>query len=261
MINEIITGPRAISPETAMDLQAALGVSAIKWLTWEAEKHQDRQARQHQANAIERRARLYPRGPVRDGAPARGWRRPPLTTNWRRSSPVCDAVRRSQGRASSQQLPRHRPMDGWTAAEEVWVCRARQLACEVDAADFAPASLPEALQKLRLLRQETDRVSHVTPVLASAGVKFLVVQPLGRDANRRGLFLGRGHAYHLSLARYDRIDNFWFVLLHELAHVREGDGKVGAPPLTATSKRPSRSGRLPAQRTANNALRPASRPC
>jgi HTH-type transcriptional regulator/antitoxin HigA len=26
--------------------------------------------------------------------------------------------------------------------------------------------------------------------------------------------------------RYDRIDNFWFVLAHELAHVKNGDGSV-----------------------------------
>jgi HTH-type transcriptional regulator/antitoxin HigA len=67
----------------------------------------------------------------------------------------------------------------------------------------------------------------VPRILAAAGVRFLIVQPLpGSKIDGACFWLDEEQESHpvvvLSL-RLDRLDNFWFVLMHELMHVLDGD--------------------------------------
>lgn len=253
MVNEIIAGRRTISVETALDLQAALGTpTASDWLSWDAE-HQLRQARHHQADAIKRRAELYRQAPVREMM-RRNWIEQTsdddvLAAELERFFTCGGSERKARGAAA---LFKGSSYATWTSAEEAWLCRSRQLAREIQVAEFTPDSVAIARQHLRLLRQDPADVGRIASVFKDVGIKFLVVQPLtGTRIDGVCFWEDETPVIVLSL-RFDRIDNFWFVLLHELAHVRAGDGKTEAPLLDSDLESTMmRQDQVPQERDAN----------
>ncbi len=74
-----------------------------------------------------------------------------------------------------------------------------------------------------LLHSERE-VPHVPRVLADGGIRLVIVQPLpGSKIDGVTFWLGKQQPVIALTLRLDRIDNFWFVLMHELAHVTNGD--------------------------------------
>jgi HTH-type transcriptional regulator/antitoxin HigA len=103
-----------------------------------------------------------------------------------------------------------------------WLYRARQLARAVQVAPYSGQRLSEVVSSLRRLSHVPQEARHVARVLSDAGIKFIVVQPLpGSRIDGACLWDGDTPIIALSL-RFDRIDNFWFVLFHELDHVSKG---------------------------------------
>jgi HTH-type transcriptional regulator / antitoxin HigA len=68
-------------------------------------------------------------------------------------------------------------------------------------------------------------VATIAGTLNSCGVRFVVVEQLP-SAKIDGVcfWIDDSPVIGLSL-RFDRLDNFWFVLRHEIEHVLRGDGK------------------------------------
>jgi HTH-type transcriptional regulator/antitoxin HigA len=90
-------------------------------------------------------------------------------------------------------------------------------------ADYSRQKLEEALPKLKLLAHVPQEIRHVPKVLSDAGVRFVVVQPLqGSKIDGACFPVNDNPAIALTL-RFDRIDNFWFVLMHEIGHLLNGD--------------------------------------
>jgi HTH-type transcriptional regulator/antitoxin HigA len=87
------------------------------------------------------------------------------------------------------------------------------------------------LKELKDLLVDPEEIRHVPRILSECGVRFVVVEPLaGSKIDGACLWLGRRQnvpVIGMSL-RYDRIDNFWFYLRHEIEHVLRGDGKETA---------------------------------
>ena len=69
-------------------------------------------------------------------------------------------------------------------------------------------------------------VRRVPRLLGQAGVRFVVAECLpGSKIDGVCFWLNdRSPVIGMSL-RFDRVDNFWFVLRHEIAHVRHSHGK------------------------------------
>ena len=76
------------------------------------------------------------------------------------------------------------------------------------------------------MRAKIDGVRHVPRLLENAGVRFVIVEALPKSAIDGVCFwLGPNKPVIGMSMRFDRIDNFWFVLRHECAHVLHGHGK------------------------------------
>ncbi len=228
MVNEIISGKRGISPESARGLAAALGTTAEFWMNLDA-AYQLSRVRDDGDDAIAGRARLYAKAPIKEMV-RRGWIEP------------SDNVAVLEGRvcrflgvgsideepdvplhAARKSTPYDRPM---TTAQRAWLFRARQLARAVDARSYSAEGLEEAMRGLRLLVHVPQEVRHVPRILSDAGIRFVVVQPLtGSRIDGACFWLDGAPTIALAL-RFDRIDNFWFVLMHELGHVREGEASL-----------------------------------
>jgi HTH-type transcriptional regulator / antitoxin HigA len=226
LVNEIIAGKRAITPETARGLADALGTSAELWMNLEAQ-YQLHRARPSDA-AISRRAKLFEVAPIKE-MQRRGWIAETKDPK-RLEASVLDFFD-----ASSIDAIQHLP---WAAkkstsyaeeaspAQRAWVRRVRTLAESIQVASFnGGKSFAASLDKLKTLFRDRAGIRDVPRILADCGIRFMVVEHLaGTKIDGVCLWLGPDSPVIALSLRFDRIDSFWFVLAHELAHVQRRDG-------------------------------------
>ena len=92
-------------------------------------------------------------------------------------------------------------------------------------APYSPASVEAAIEKIKPLRGHAEHMRRVPRILAEAGIRFVVVEglPSGKIDGVCFWLNEKSPVIGMTL-RFDRIDNFLFVLRHELEHVRNRDG-------------------------------------
>ena len=224
-VNGVIAGKRGISPDMARVLAAALGTSAELWLNLDAAYQLFHGRDDRDDDAVSRRAKLYAKAPVKEMV-RRGWIEPSPNIAVLEER-ICQFLEIATIDAEPEALPHaarkstayHEPP---TPSQVAWLYRARQLARAVSAKPYSARGLSDLVGRLRLLAHAPQEVRHVPRLLAEAGIKFVVVQPLpGSKIDGACLWDGETPIIAVSL-RFDRLDNFWFVLFHELDHVRNG---------------------------------------
>ena len=112
-----------------------------------------------------------------------------------------------------------------TSVQLAWLYRVRSIAEEMLVKPFTPGVVKAGISKLAALRSYPEELRKVPRILMECGIRFVLVEALTSSKidgaccwlNERSPVVG------MSL-RYDRIDNFWFVLRHELEHVIQRHG-------------------------------------
>lgn len=118
------------------------------------------------------------------------------------------------------------PEEATSAPQMAWISRVKAIADELIAPAYNPAALDRALPRLHQLMTAPEESRHVPRLLIEAGIRLVIVETLP-SAKIDGVCLWLDEVspvVGLTL-RHDRIDNFWFVLRHELEHVRLGHGR------------------------------------
>jgi len=221
LVNELIAGKRAVTPETAKGLAAAFGTSAQLWLNLES-SFQLSKLKHDGSNAISRRAKLYEMVPVKELVRRR----------WIEPSDNLDVLEKRVMDFLKPELVQHAARKSTSyenigPAQHAWLLRARQLCNSVSVTgSFSPESFERLLEQLRRLLQAAEEVRHVPRLLADAGIRFAVVEPLPQTRiDGATLWLSNDAPAIVLSLRSDRVDWFWFTLMHELAHVKNQDGK------------------------------------
>ncbi len=225
LINELIAGKKAITPETAIQLGQALGTSADVWMNLESQ-YQLSKVRETDG-LIARRARLYERFPVREMI-RRGWIEASknievLEQQFLRyfALPSLDApfeFSHAAKKTAAAQPP--------TPLQFAWLFRVRQLANEMTSARYSEKQLRAVLPRLSALLTAPEESRHAAKILEECGVRLLVVEPIpGSKIDGACFWLGEDRPVIALSLRLDRIDNFWFVLRHEIEHVLCGHGR------------------------------------
>jgi HTH-type transcriptional regulator/antitoxin HigA len=114
-------------------------------------------------------------------------------------------------------------------AQLAWLYRVREIAADMLAGRYSPHSVQAAIPKLKALLGAPEEARKVPRILAECGIRFVIVETLP-TANIDGVCFWLNDAspvIGMSL-RHDRIDNFWFVLRHELEHVIQLHGRAAA---------------------------------
>ena len=217
-INQILSDKRAVSMNMARSLGAALGCDAREIARVQADW--DIRAAEPPDPIIEARARILSRYPLREMI-KRGW----IDTENRRGS-LEEQICKFFGVADLEDVPhlRHSGKKGsyerFPPEQLAWLFRVRSIAEEMNTRHFDRAALVEALDEMSRHRVSPDGFRHVPKLLDRSGVRFVVVEGLPKAEIDGVCFWinSRSPVIGMSL-RYDRIDNFWFVLRHECAHV------------------------------------------
>jgi len=226
LVNEIILDKRSITPETAKGLAEAFGTSAQLWLNLQAAWELYRSRNIAPDPAISLRARIYSVGPIKEMV-KRGWiqhSRDPEVLEQRileffgttdlDEPPLPVAARMSTA------------YDAFSPSQWAWLCRARQLGKVVPVQGrFEPGESARLLQRLRALMRDPEEVRHVPRILGEAGIRFVVLEHLAKTRiDGACLWLDTKAPVIAISLRYDRIDYFWFTVMHELKHALDEDG-------------------------------------
>ncbi|MGA9531457.1 MAG: HigA family addiction module antitoxin [Anaerolineales bacterium] len=225
LVNEIINGKRGISPETARALSAALGTSAKFWMNLDTAYQLWKSS--EDVSPIELRAKMRDKYPVRDMT-LRGWLRPSEDSRVVESQLLrffeVDSLDEHPKLAFAARRSNTED-DGLTPIQLAWVYRVKQLAEVMQVPKYSKRQLKASIGALKERRAVPELVRNVPTLLEDCGVRLVIVEPFpSSKIDGVCLWLEDSPVIGLSL-RFDRIDNFWFVLRHEIEHVLNDDGK------------------------------------
>ncbi|WP_287879391.1 HigA family addiction module antitoxin [Aquitalea sp.] len=225
LVSEIIAGKRAITPETAKGLAEAFGTSPDYWMNLESQ-YQLSKVRS-QDNSVARRAFLYERFPVREMI-RRGWVRASDSIDVLEKQ-FCEFFCVPSIDIEPDLCHNAKKTNAWDSASPLqvaWLFRTKQLASKQIIPVYSKKKLIDSLDKLKSLTLSPEEVRHVPRILAEAGVHLIIVEPLaGSKIDGACFWIDDKKPVIGMTLRFDRIDNFWFVLRHEIEHILREDGK------------------------------------
>jgi HTH-type transcriptional regulator/antitoxin HigA len=222
-ICDIVSGNSGISSEMAVIFAAVFGNTAEEWLRWDSLYRLA--TTEADGTDAAKRAHLYGLVPVRE-MQKRQWIQPTDDLIELESE-----LKRFFGVPSLEEgfafpLAAHGPVNliGINPAETAWCFRARQLAGALTVAPFDPFRLAAAEGELRELAAYPKEARHLPRLLGEYGIRFVIVEPLsGARIDGAAFWLDAESPVIALSVRYDRIDAFWFTVMHEWAHIKNGD--------------------------------------
>ena len=219
-INEIIKGSKQITPDTARELAKAFGTSMDFWMNLEANYRLFLAAQEDKEKEIERRSRIYTIAPVAEMI-KRGWVQGSDNTD-ELENQVCTFLdirspfETPSAYANFRISESRSPED---SAKVTWVKRVEQLARQQAVENYDQKRLQANISQITALAQTAEAAAMIPNTLRKLGVHFLIVPDLPHSfLDGAALFVGE-HPVVAATLRYDRIDWFWFTVLHELAHI------------------------------------------
>ncbi len=224
-INPIMSGKRGISPEMALALSKAFDISPEYFMN--LQKAFELSTAKAADPAIERRAFLQSTFPIREM----------IKRSWFEATEdvaLLEAQFMRFFRTNSlDQVPclSHNAKKSGDYAETTplqwaWLFRVRQISAEMVVPAYSESKLKEAISQMPRLMVDPEEVRHIPRILTDCGIRFSVVETLPK-ANIDGVcfWLDTKSPVIGITTRHDRIDNFWFVLRHELEHLLNKDGQ------------------------------------
>lgn len=253
LVSELIAGKRAITPETAKGLADAFGTSPDYWMNLESQ-YQLSKVKSPNDN-VARKARLYSKFPVREML-RRGWVR--MSENVevleQRFSEFFGIQTLDDMPQLCHNAKKTHVLADTTPLQLAWLFRVRAMASQQVVPAYSKAKLATALKRLKALVLSPEEVRQVPRILAEAGVRLIFVEPLAGSKLDGACFWLDGDKPVVGMTlRYDRIDNFWFVLRHELEHVLQEDGKADHEAVIDSDLGESKEGLPERERRANAA--------
>jgi len=236
LVSEVVGGKRGISAGTAQGLAAAFGTSAQFWLNLESSYRLYREAQSGtRMESVSRRARLFSIAPVNEML-KRGWL-PPSSNIEVLERHFCEFFEISNIDETPTFVPHAAKKSGSYEAVSsslmTWLHRARQLAnASVPTGTFKADSVARIVAKLGGLLQAAIETRNVARILSDHGIRFVIAEPISKTKLDGVTFWLDAKSPVIAMTlRYDRIDSFWFTLLHELGHVDARDGQADRLPI------------------------------
>lgn len=223
-VNMILAGKRGISPDMALALADAFDTDRDFFAN--LQKAYDLAHARTPDPSVALRGSMQSQYPVREMI-KRGWITPSdtamLETQLVRFFEVPSAAEipylahaAKKSRYEEREVP---------PAQLAWLFRVRQIAKAVPHREYSEKLLLAALKELEKLLLAPEEARQVPRILSECGVRFIVVEKLPNAAIDGGCFWIDGAPVIGMTTKRDTIDNFWFVLRHEIEHVLRGDGK------------------------------------
>jgi HTH-type transcriptional regulator/antitoxin HigA len=229
-INKIIAGKQPVDAELALALSELFDVPAEKFLELQ-QSYELAQARILSRDDPDRanRAHLFGNLPIAEMV-KRGWLE---ADDIRDYAKVETALIKFFGVPSVEEIEifphvakKTNVVGNVTPVQLAWLYRVKQIAEEMLVARYSANAVRDAIPKLKPLLASAEAARKVPRILAECGIRYAIVETLtGAKIDGVCFWLNDISPVIGMSLRYDRIDNFWFVLRHELEHVIQGHGR------------------------------------
>jgi HTH-type transcriptional regulator/antitoxin HigA len=227
LIVEIIAGKAPIEPETALQFERVLGMSADIWLKMEA-SYRLHLAKAHELerwSAVTKWADQFPVAEMRRRkvlAPAKSPEdtiRQLLNFFGAGSITACDERFSKLADVSYRHSPSFMSSEGPLL---VWLRLGEVEAQDIECKDFDRSTFLKTMRKIRTLTNEPCEVAmkKMQQYSAAAGVAFVIVKPMpGIALSGISRWLTPRKALIQQSLRHMADDHFWFTFFHEAAHL------------------------------------------
>jgi HTH-type transcriptional regulator / antitoxin HigA len=222
-INEIVQAKKQITPETALEFAEAFGTSAEFWTNLEIGYRLHLARKEKQEHEIGRKSKLYSLAPISELV-KRGWI--PATDSLEDlEQEVCNffeiaSIDEPPKLAVNLRCAQERSPEA--IAQLAWAKQVERLARRQTVGHFDRVRLEAAIPDILACAEQPEDVRRVPELLLSLGVHFAIVPHLNKTYLDGAAFYLEGHPLVALTLRYDRIDSFWFTLMHELGHIVAG---------------------------------------
>lgn len=225
MISQIMTGKKRITEETALQIGEALEMDPAFWLNLEKSYRLGLARKAAADEGIARRRRLRELVPCWREVVKRGWlpdsgdldELERSVCEFLEINNICDepefAFCRRHGSDDSREK---RLLQG------IWAKRVEQLAAEKTLPRFSKKRLLESMPDLLTLAVGQCDVEEVPAFIEQLGIAFCIVPHLEKTRLEGAAWPKARNPILALTLRYDRLDSFWFNLLHELGHIALG---------------------------------------
>lgn len=226
-INEIVNGKAAITPDTAIQLERTLGITATFWNNLEA-AYREHLARERAREELEAEAAWVDAFPVKELAEHGLVERGPTKAD------TLASLLRFFGMSNPRTWERHwlapaaafrasPAFDSSPHAVAAWLRWGEREAANIPTEPFDAARLRQVLTEIRgLTRQEPfmQTLARVQSLLASAGVALVITPEVGKTRlSGAARWLSPDKAIIQLSLRHKSNDHFWFSLFHEVRHL------------------------------------------
>ena len=225
-INMIISGKRGISPDMARSLGDAFDVNPDLFANLQKE-YDMAQAKQPKPG-VSLLGKMHVNYPVREMV-NRGWL----------VNAEAEMINQQLARFFEVQNTSQVPYMAYAAkkrspyeereippAQLAWLFRVRQIAKSISVPRYSESRLREAVEAMRGLTVAPEQTCEIPRLLSECGVRLIIVEKLPNSKIDGVCFWLNEHSPVIGMSiQRDTIDNFWFVLRHELEHVLRKHGR------------------------------------
>lgn len=224
-ISQIINNKQRITVETAKLLSNAFGTSPEYWLNLDNNYRLNLQDEESREKSTKTKAEIRKFMPVLEIS-KKGWFSSDNSASgyekiyneiWNTESvdfSVYEKLKPSYCARQSKENEEYTRLYSLT-----WYQIARTFSKKIDVPKYNSKKLEAISEGLTEYTILNNGVSEIIKDLNDSGVKFLVMSHLSKTYLDGACFYDENNPVIVYTARYDRLDNFWFTLAHEIAHV------------------------------------------
>jgi len=223
-VNKLLQNKQAITLETARLLSKAFGQSPQYWINLDTNYRLRLQQETDNEKSVEIRANIYKYMPVKEMI-KKGWLKPfkrvdDLTCQVRDFWNIEDL---DFSFLENNALPNLRKSDAYSQYNRyyalTWFRMAQRCARIYKADAYKKNTLRKLIHDLHKYTVKDDGIVRFLEDLNRAGVKFFVLGHLQKTYIDGASFYDGTHPVIVYTMRYNRVDNFWFTVAHEAAHI------------------------------------------
>lgn len=226
-VNHLLQNKQSITFETAQLLENAFGISAQTWLNHELRYRESKQKSEKKARQVRIKSPIYEYMPINEMV-KKGWL-PKVKKAEDLEAQVMDfwgtnvvdfgfMQDTSNLRIACKKSEIMQNFDFY--ALKCWKQKASLIARSMSVCEYNRDKLEELYNSIsQYTTDEENGVERFLQRLNDCGVKFFVLSHLQHTYLDGAAFMDNENPVIVYTGRYKRLDNFWFTLAHEIAHV------------------------------------------
>ncbi len=224
-IGKILTGKRPLDAETALALSQLFPDVTASFLLQLQKNYELEQARIVTRDDPDRnaRAQIFGKLPVSDMI-KRGWLQVEDMRNFTAVKTELLKFFKAESLEEIETISHAAKKTDFnneiTHSQLAWLYRVKEIAVEMLVARYSKSAAQAVIPKLKELLISPVAARKVSRIFAECGIRFVICESLpGAKIDGVCFWLDENSPVIGLSMRFDRIDNFWFVLRHELEHV------------------------------------------